>query len=297
MSWDMQAPLELAVAHQQHFTYGFINPAMAFFFSVAGSYLGLTCARYSRASTGTGSRLRWIALSSFALGGIGIWMMHFTAMIGFTVDGMSIAYDLPLTALSLLIAIASVAAGLWIAGTADQSWYRLIPAGAVCGLGVAGMHYTGMAAMRFPGRMDYDAVLVAASIVIAVVAATVALRFTAVVSRRGSMMAASVVMAVAVCGMHYTGMMAIVIEPNHEVAEGGIEALKLIIPILVFAAAGIVGLIFAVLGAPGSTAAEDYRPNAERASGAAPHLSVQPGDRQGSPAGFERGTSFDQPSS
>ncbi|WP_025272942.1 MHYT domain-containing protein [Haloglycomyces albus] len=243
--------LSLAAGPEHHhFTYGMINPVMAFFFSIAGSYLGLTCARFARAATNTATRIRWIALSSFAIGGIGIWMMHFAAMIGFTVDGKNITYDLGVTALSFVIAVISVAVGLWIAGTRDQSWFRLIPAGTVCGAGVASMHYTGMAAMNFAGRLDYNTAIVASSIAIAVVASTVALRFSAVIARRGSMLAASVIMAIAVCGMHYTGMLAIVVSDAQAAPPGGIEPLTLIIPILILAAVGIIGLIIAVLGAP-----------------------------------------------
>ena len=75
-------------------------------------------------------------------------------------------------------------------------------------LGVVAMHYTGMSAMHVAGRITYDPRLVAASGVIAVVAATVALWFTVSIRGWWPILAAAAIMGVAVCGMHYTGMAA-----------------------------------------------------------------------------------------
>ncbi|HEY1752030.1 MAG TPA: MHYT domain-containing protein, partial [Caulobacteraceae bacterium] len=140
------------------------------------------------------------------LGG-GIWSMHFIAMLAMNA-GIPIGYDFDLTAISLLTAIAIVAVGFHLVTRPNPSIVRQLAAGCVVGIGVAAMHYTGMAAMVLDGTVHYDPVLVAASVVVAVVAATAALWLTLNLTRSWQRIGAAVVMAVAVCGMHYTGMAA-----------------------------------------------------------------------------------------
>jgi NO-binding membrane sensor protein with MHYT domain len=90
---------------------------------------------------------------------------------------------------------------------------RLLVAGTLTGLGVALMHYTGMAAMIMPATISYDPGLFGASLAIAVAAATVALWLA--FNLRGSLqrLGSAVVMGVAVSGMHYTGMYAVKMSP------------------------------------------------------------------------------------
>lgn len=241
--------LAQALEHH-HFTYGWLNPVMGLAFAAAGSFLGLSASRYARAAASAGGRLRWTLLAALAIGGVGIWMMHFIAMVGFTVTGADIAYDPGLTAASFGLAVAAVGVGLFVSGGKRAGWPRLILGGLVCGAGVVGMHYTGMAAVATGGRVVYDPVLVAASAAVAVVASTVALRFTAVVDRRGTMALASAVMSVAVVGMHYTGMAAVEVQGPPREDVSGISPLVLLLPILILAMIAIVGMVFGVLASP-----------------------------------------------
>lgn len=241
--------LAQALEHH-HFTYGWLNPVMGLAFAAAGSFLGLSASRYARAAASAGARLRWTLLAALAIGGVGIWMMHFIAMVGFTVTGADIAYDPGLTAASFGLAVAAVGVGLFVSGGERAGWPRLILGGLVCGAGVVGMHYTGMAAVATGGRVVYDPLLVAASAAVAVVASTVALRFTAVVDRRGSMALASAVMSVAVVGMHYTGMAAVEVQGPQRSDVSGISPLVLLLPILILAMIAIVGMVFGVLASP-----------------------------------------------
>ena len=81
------------------------------------------------------------------------------------------------------------------------------------GAGVAGMHYTGMIAMRMAPGIAYDPALFALSILIAVLASGAALwiafnlRHNTTRVRRMRLLGA-VVMGIAIVGMHYTGMAA-----------------------------------------------------------------------------------------
>jgi NO-binding membrane sensor protein with MHYT domain len=250
------------VAVINHFTYGWITPVLSYGLSILGAFLSLTCAaRLSRATT-AGRRVWWLILASWALGGTGIWVMHFIAMLGFGVDGADIRYDIPITVASALLAIAVVAAGLALANLGAPRPTKIMAGGLVAGLGVAGMHYTGMAAMQLNGDITYDPLLVAASVVIAVVAATVALFFTVAVRRAGTVIGSALLMGVAVCGMHYTGMLAMRVhlhESIPDVRPTGATVETLLIPIFVLVILVVVGLFYAVLAPAGDDHAGPHR--------------------------------------
>ena len=190
-----------------NFSYGLLNPALGYVMSCQGAFVGLRCTTRARAYEGR-ARVKWLLLGGTSIGCTGIWVMHFIAMLGFTIPGETISYNVPVTLLSLLVAVAVVCAGLLIAGSGRRPWRPLLAGGLVTGLGVACMHYLGMAAMRMPGKVTYNPALFALSAVIAVVAATAAL--WAALRLRGVLttLAAALIMGIAVSGMHYTGMAA-----------------------------------------------------------------------------------------
>jgi len=177
--------------------------------------------------------------------------MHFMAMMGFTVTETMIRYDVPVTVASAVIAVIVVFIGLLIAGTGGRGPVRVAFGGLFTGVGVAAMHYTGMFAMRLDGDVRYDPGLVAASVVIAVVAATVALWFTVTLSRRMVIFGAALVMGVAVNGMHFTGMASMSVQLHERTFEvEGATALSLLVPIALLVLLVIGGLIFAIGAAP-----------------------------------------------
>ncbi|MGC4748200.1 MHYT domain-containing protein [Micromonospora sp. DT201] len=239
------------MADINHFEYGWITPALSYALSVLGSILGLVCAGRIRTARTAGQRAWWGLLSAWALGGTAIWAMHFMAMLGFAVDGTRIRYDVPLTAASTVIAVVAVGIGLAIVGTGRLNLVRLIAGGVFTGAGVASMHYTGMAAMRLNGSLGYDTIRVVLSVVIAVVASTVALWLAMTVRRGLAIFASALVMGIAVNGMHFTGMSALSVHP-HERAGGvtGAEVSTLLVPIVVAVIFGVVGLLYALLAAP-----------------------------------------------
>jgi NO-binding membrane sensor protein with MHYT domain len=231
------------VADVQQFASGALTPSIAYAVSVLGSLLGLICTSRARQGRTRAKRAGWLTLAAISIGGTGIWLMHFLAMIGFAVDGSDVRYKVGLTILSAVLAIAVVGVGLVILGTGPAKAYRVGLGGLFAGLGVAGMHYTGMAAMRVDGSVGYDPKLVAVSIVIAVVAATAALWFTVVAHNFWVITGAALIMGVAVNGMHYVGMYASEVTLNHvhSASEGTDVATAL--PII----AGVAGIVVVVL--------------------------------------------------
>ena len=189
--------------------------ALSYVISVLGSYTALQLAIAIPQARDRGAALGWVLGAAVALGGGGIWSMHFIAMNAADM-GMPVSYDATLTLASLVMAIVAPAVGLYIVGRGEGSVAKLLTGGVLTGLGVALMHYTGMAAMIMPATIEYDPTLFYASLVIAVAAATVALWLA--FNLRGNLQrfGSAFVMGVAVCGMHYTGMFAVRMTPTSE---------------------------------------------------------------------------------
>ncbi|WP_406330647.1 MHYT domain-containing protein [Streptomyces sp. NBC_00203] len=220
------------MGHMDHFSAGWVTPVLSYAMACVGSALGLRCTVRALEADGASKR-NWLLLASIAIGS-GIWTMHFIAMMGFSVEGTPIRYDVPLTVLSLLMSIAVVGAGVFTAGFGRSPVRAVLLGGLGTGVGVAAMHYTGMAALNLHGEVNYDPTLVIASVIIAVVAATAALTLTLIV--RGPILAtaAALVMGLAVVSMHYTGMWAVSISLAPSSASlSGATATEFIFPLAV----------------------------------------------------------------
>ncbi|MER6437643.1 MHYT domain-containing protein [Streptomyces sp. NPDC001185] len=215
------------------FSYGLVTPVAAYVMACLGAALGLRCVART-VHYEQGRRAAWLALGAACLG-CGIWTMHFIGMIGFQVVQTSITYNVPLTVLSLVVAIVVVSVGVFIVGYRGAAPVPLTAAGVVTGLGVAAMHYLGMAAMHLDGELHYSAPVVALSVLIAVAAATAAL--WAAVTIRGFLpsLGASLVMGIAVSGMHYTGMAAVSVHLDATAghASQGRTPTSLLLPMLI----------------------------------------------------------------
>src|SRR6266446_5726587 len=152
------------------------------------------------------ARSVWLVAAAITMGG-GIWSMHFVAMLAFVLP-IPMSYDIGVTALSLVVAIFVTGVGFYVISRQGASPLRLVLSGIFMGLGIAAMHYTGMAAMRGHAGLSYDRLFVALSLVIAVVASTAALWLAFRTSDLGQKLVGAAVMGVAIAGMHYTGMRA-----------------------------------------------------------------------------------------
>ncbi len=203
-------------------SYNWFLVSLSFLVAVFGSFTGLQITNGMKSSS-SGPTPIWIAAAAVSLGGGAIWTMHFIGMLAYQVP-MDIGYLPGPTFASLALAIVAVGIGVYIAVSGKLSVVRLLGAGLFTGLAVAGMHYLGMKAMVMPGStMVYDKTLVGISLVIAVVAATVALWLAVNLKGTAIMLGSAVVMAIAVCGMHYTGMAAMSMTHNHEADQTIIE--------------------------------------------------------------------------
>jgi NO-binding membrane sensor protein with MHYT domain len=241
-----------------HFSYGALTPVLAYAASYVGCLLGLMCAARARVLTGPGRR-GWLTVAAVSLGGTGIWVMHFIAMLGFSINDTVIRYNMLLTVVSAIVAIVAVGAGLAIVGNDGRKLHRIALAGLLAGIGVAGMHYLGIAAMVMPASMSFEPILFSLSVLIAVVASAIALWFTLIIRGRAATLAAAAVMAVAVCGMHYTGMagMRLAPDPNADLSTGTTFDNLLPPVLLVVSIVTVVLLIFVAFSASPAELVED----------------------------------------
>ena len=179
----------------------------SFLVSTAGAYTSLWVASTMLSKQRRSASKLNVFLAGLSLGGVGIWSMHFLGMIAYQVP-LSMGYRPLETLVSLVAAVAVSSVALGYIAAREFEWRRLFIAGPLAGLGVAAMHYLGMYAMSFGGFLDWNWGLVALSIGIAVVAATVALWLAFHAHERSHRAAAALLMGTAVCTMHYTGMSA-----------------------------------------------------------------------------------------
>ncbi|GGL00138.1 MHYT domain-containing protein [Nocardia jinanensis] len=224
-----------------HFSHGWLTPVVAYVMSFTGSLLGLRC--MSRVRSGSPFD-GWLIAASVAIGGTGIWVMHFIAMLGFRINGAAIKYDVPVTLISAAIAMVVVWAGLCLAQQRRLGGQSLLVGGVVTGIGVGAMHYAGMYAMKTDVEIGYEWSTVTLSMVIAVIAATAALWFTLNVRGTLATVGAALVMGVAVAGMHYTGMYAMHLGTPHHMTPSGAGAAQLLTPLIVGVSLMTVGMLF-----------------------------------------------------
>jgi NO-binding membrane sensor protein with MHYT domain len=245
----------LAVDHVHHFEMGGWLLGLAYITSVVGSTIGLACTLQSRYATTPRQRITWLALAAVSIGGVGIWVMHFIAMLGFATPGNPVRYDITRTVLSAILSVGSVFVGLMVFGVRREfALWRLLAGGLITGLAVNLMHYTGMWAVQVKGEIGYSAVLVLLSILIAVVAATAALWFTVLVDSLTLRVVAGLIMGVAVTGMHYTGMAAVRVTLDAGAPDpSGVEVFSFLFPVFVLAAIAMAVPVCAVLMAASPT--------------------------------------------
>ncbi|RFU45050.1 bifunctional diguanylate cyclase/phosphodiesterase [Paraburkholderia sp. DHOC27] len=191
-------------------TYNFWLVAASFAVATLASYTALDLTgRISMLATSL-LRHAWLVGGAAAMG-VGIWSMHFIAMLAFSLP-IPVGYDVGLTAWSLALAIVVSCLALFVTTRTKVTLGHLAAGSVIMGVGIAGMHYTGMAAMRMQPGIDYQPGWFAASIAIAIGASMAALliaRRLADNRARNVLLArfgAALVMAVAINGMHYSGM-------------------------------------------------------------------------------------------
>ena len=186
--------------------------ALSLVVAAFASYTALDLAGRVSATRGRASSI-WLVAGAIAMG-TGIWSMHFIGMLAFSLPGLRLAYDLPVTLLSMFAAIVVSGLALYVVRRPALTARNLSAGATLMGVGICVMHYTGMAAMRMSPPIEYDPPLFIASVLIAIIASLAALWIAFQLRQRYSALAivaklgSAIVMGLAITGMHYTGMAA-----------------------------------------------------------------------------------------
>ncbi|PCI22611.1 MAG: diguanylate cyclase [Piscirickettsiaceae bacterium] len=183
--------------------------------AIIGSYTAFGVSERIYSSRHRFHEILWTIFGAIAMG-IGIWSMHFIGSLALILP-VAITYDLRLTLLSIIPAFLASSAVLWLMTHKAYSKSKLLLCGFILGGGVGAMHYTGMAAMEMNAGMSYITPIFVLSIIVAVVLATLALRIKFHATNHDayqflnkSQVLSAMVMGVAVSGMHFTAMKAVV---------------------------------------------------------------------------------------
>jgi two-component system, sensor histidine kinase and response regulator len=194
--------------------------ALSYIVAVIASYAALDLAGRVTVARGHARHI-WLAGGAVAMG-LGIWTMHFTGMLALDLS-VPMHYDIPLVAASLLIAMAASGFALFMASQPTLAARPLLAGGLFMGLGIAAMHYTGMAAVDIHGTIQYRPFWFGLSILIAIGASVAALwlAFNLRIAHTTAKLwialkiGSACVMGVAIVGMHYTGMAAAMFLTTH----------------------------------------------------------------------------------
>lgn len=200
-------------------TYDLFLVFASFFIASLASYVFLDIAgRLKEEKALLRENVWWLISGSIAMG-FGIWAMHFTGMLALLMP-MPMDYEITLTLISIVVAILGSGAALYLLLRVKNLQPRHYVIGGISvGFAIASMHYLGMEAMKMHVSIQYIPSIFILSILIAIVASISAL-WLAIQSNKGSFglnleikIASALIMGIAVCGMHYTGMAAAVITP------------------------------------------------------------------------------------
>ena len=213
------------------------------------SAVAISLFQRARASRGN-ARLIWMGLDA-TVSGCGIWATHFIAMLAYD-PGNGAGYSIRVTVLSLIFAIAITAVGFSVA-LSGAARSRAAVGGAIIGIGVAAMHYTGMMALELPAHIVWSPGIVAASVIFGSLFGAFALAVAVGPDGLGRSAAAAVLLTLAIVSHHFTAMGAVTLVADPTLVSDGLLMSTIMLSFLVAAAA------FIVLGISLAAAAMDRR--------------------------------------
>src|ERR1700681_359690 len=183
--------------------------ALSAVIAVASSYAALDLAGRVTASKGR-AFTAWLTCGSVVMG-IGIWSMHFTAMLGFKLP-VPVSYDWRTVLQSFFAAVLASSLAVYLVSRKKMSNARAIGGGVMMGFGIAPLHYMDMLAMRMRADCHFNFMLVALSVVFAIAFSYSALRiafyFRGAMAEAMRKIGSAFFVGAAICAMHYTGMAA-----------------------------------------------------------------------------------------
>ncbi|MFI5714207.1 hypothetical protein [Nocardia sp. NPDC051750] len=266
------------VATVDLFTMGYWLTLLTALFSAVGMFVGLACAINGRRSI----RFRpiWIAASAASIGGVGVWLASTVSLLGVSIPGTVLRYDISDLTLSLVFAVSAVFVGLLLAGR-EFDVKRMATAAVALGVGFGIMLWLQLTSVDVQGSVSVTVWLYLAALAIAVVASSLCVflfqRFRFPAARVGSIL----MFAAGVAAFYFTGITSLEFRPDTEAQPAeGMELFGYAFPMLVIGLLALAVPITAVLVAPER---RDEQPAPKRS--AAPDDGPAGGNSNGAPAG------------
>jgi len=191
-----------------------------------GAYIALSTVQHMRRVRTNGWYCYLLLQAGLGLGFCTVWCMHFVGMQALQLKSGSISGNMPEIGIVFEVSF-TITSGLasWLISTISlhichgckfqhgqvvrnrESALRIVLATSILSAGVCVMHYMGMMSQRGGFKMLYNPIVVIVSVGIAIVVSAAGLCIVVFLPNRTVFrMAASVVIACAVNGMHYCGM-------------------------------------------------------------------------------------------
>lgn len=208
-------------------TYNISFVALSLIIAMCASYVTIEFTGRTTEATGR-AQFAWL-FGGASIMGIGIWAMHFVGMQAFSLP-VPIYYDVATIWYSLFAAVIAAGIALFVLSRRAMRWYSALIASLLMGIAISSMHFVGMHAMRLDAIPVWNRVIVSAAIGIAIVVSLAALLlcFRLRMELRDfswPKLGSAIIMGIAICGMHYTGMAAAdwTAMPMHASQSGGIQ--------------------------------------------------------------------------
>jgi len=196
---------------------------LSYLVAVLAGFCALSVIRFIQ----TNKSIRFpLLLSGGIILGLGIWSMHFTAMLAFSLP-IPILYDPVTTLISILPAILASVFFLNNLSSNDISATKVIYTGLLLAVGIATMHFIGMSAMSMKAYMSHDPLLLVLSILSSwgLAILTIALntnQFKLKISQNKHLVLSALTYGFSVASMHYLAMSSTFFFPDESIGVSGI---------------------------------------------------------------------------
>ncbi|MDV7356350.1 MHYT domain-containing protein [Rhodococcus oxybenzonivorans] len=250
----------------QQFSMGTWVVGLAVVTAFIGLFVGIASGRKAMTATSPRQRYLWLAWGAVSIGGIGAWLPHYIAMVGFEVAGSTLRYDAVWIVVSFAVPVLAAGVALLIVSpppskhrrpTTSVEISRLAAAAVILGVGLAGMHLAIVSSLVIQGSVSFDPVLTGVAAVIGLVIGAAIMWSISILDSRALRLVASLVVAAALVAMHYTGVFGLSVTVDPEAPRpDGLEVFSILLPVFVLGMLAVTIPITALLMAPDRVAAE-----------------------------------------
>ncbi|HXQ39864.1 MAG TPA: MHYT domain-containing protein [Candidatus Udaeobacter sp.] len=218
--------------------------ALSLVVAIQGAYVGLSLAVQIRGAEGLRRRLL-LAGAALSLA-VAIWAMHFVGMLAAKLPFPTDYLVFP-TLLSFLVCVIVVGAAVFAVSAGPLTPARLAVSSVAMGIGIASMHYIGMAALHASAHLEHATVFVVASVAVGIAASGLALWLAGGRRGRPPLLLSATAFGLAIAGMHYTAMAGLTVFPHADAVASGpalsTDLLAIVVAVVAFLVSGVFLLI------------------------------------------------------